>query len=142
MPSVISFIHGALGRMALGACVVFAVATVVMPIATALAVGLTYVDADNGENNAANLAPPTAITFPADTDDGLWGYRSDGGAAAPGAVFKSVFEAAGGTAAEDVPEISQTISGLTPNTSYDVYVAYWQGAQAGFNWNVRAGFTS
>ena len=110
----------------------------------AQAIGLTYVDADDGINGPTNLSPLSAIrlTEPPLSNDGLWNYRSDGGVVGAGGFFKSVYEASGGTTTEDVPEITQTVSSLTPNTSYDVYVAYWQGAQASHNWNVRAGFTS
>jgi hypothetical protein len=113
-----------------------------VPMGAALAIGLTYVDADNGENFAPNLSPSSAIATAAEPSDNLWGQRSDGGASAPDAPFHSVFEAGGGTAGENVPQIVQTISNLTPNAFYDVYVAYWQGAAAESNWNVRAGFSA
>ncbi len=111
------------------------------------AVGLVYVDAINDDDLLtgtfgpnANLAPQSAFST-GFTPDSLWGYRSALGAESP--TFSRYIWEAGGTAAgsnvEDAPEITQTLSGLTPNANYDVYVAYWS---SGANWGVRAGFTS
>jgi hypothetical protein len=96
----------------------------------ASAQGLTYVDAD--DFFAPNLSPLSAIdsanpTAPVGTDN-KWGYRSLGTAS-------TVFESASGQ--EDSPELTQTISGLTPGASYDVYVAYWTDGDE--NWTIRAG---
>jgi len=117
-------------------------ALTVLEDASAHAAGLAYVDADDGVNGAGNLSLLANIDVNQSvSNDGLWGYRSDGGVNGPGAVFRSVYEASGGATAEDAAQITQTLSGLGGNTSYDVYVVYWQGAQGNFDWNVRAGFT-
>lgn len=121
------------------------VATTTLCTSTSWAVGLTYVDADDGVNiPGGNLAPLAAIrlTEPAVSNDDLWNFRSDGGVVSAGGIFKNVYEASGGTTTEDAPEITQTLSGLSANAFYDVYAVYWQGAQPSHNWNVRAGFTS
>ena len=135
------YLNPPLPRLAHIVCAAVAMTLAIMPTGGALGIGLTYVDADNGENFSPNLSPSSAITATPNSADNLWGNRNDGGAAAPSGPFHSVFEA-GSTAAENVPQISQAISGLVPNASYDVYVAYWQGAEAESNWNVRAGFSS
>ena len=80
--------------------------------------GLTYVDADDGVNGAANLSPLASIniTEPPVSNDNIWNYRSDGGVVNSGSFLRSVYEASGGTTAEDVPEIVQTLTGLADNT--------------------------
>ncbi len=115
---------------------------------TAGAVGLVYVDAyDNlgtppgspyfsGAQNlfAASGAFEDAIdafgSASSNFTDGKWGYRLTG-FGAEGTIYE--------TANESAPEIYQVITGLTPNASYDVYVAYWSNAA---NWGIRAGATS
>lgn len=101
----------------------------------ALAVGLTYVDADDGfVTGTPNLAPLAVINSLAAPDaDDKWEFREF-------AAGGSIFEAS--VAVEDAPEITQTLSGLTPGVSYDVYVAYWTSTDAGGDWPIRAGFTS
>jgi hypothetical protein len=112
------------------------------------AVGLVYVDAINDDDSLtgtfgpnANLAPQAAFSV-GFTPDNFWGYRSAIGAESP--TFSRYIWEAGGTTAgsnvEDAPEITQTIGGLTPSASYDVYVAYW--SSNGANWGVRAGFAT
>src|SRR5687768_13901711 len=91
--------------------------------------GLTYLDADE---LAGNLTPLTAIdsngTSTTAGTDNVWGFRPLGAAS-------TIYESAVG--AEDSPELTQNISGLTPNASYDVYVAYWTDGDE--NWTIRAG---
>jgi hypothetical protein len=118
--------------------------------ATAGAVGLVYVDAvddlgaipgspyvtGNEQNLFAASGGPLsdaldAIGGGANYTDGKWGYR-DAGFGARGTIYE--------TANESAPEIYQVITGLTPNASYDVYVAYW--SSEGGNWAIRAGATS
>lgn len=95
----------------------------------AFAQGLTYVDADEiGFSGPANLTPLTAIDSNAFVNnDSKWGFR-------PLGAGLTVYESSG---IEDAPELTQKITGLTPGTSYDVYVAYWTDADE--NWTIRAG---
>jgi hypothetical protein len=107
---------------------------------------LVYVDALDQLNGAAqnifkndgsdleDSAPFTALDpFLATNSDALWGYRPEGAAAN---AFTSVYE----SQLEDAPELQVRItSGLTPNASYDVYVAYWSDQT---DWGIRAGFNS
>jgi hypothetical protein len=98
----------------------------------AAAAGLNYVDAD--EAFAMNLTPQSAInSSESDNTDNLWGFRAFG-------AGNTVFESGNGTALEDSPQLTQTISGLTPGTNYDVYVVYWTDGDE--NWAVRAGTTA
>jgi hypothetical protein len=115
---------------------------------SAFAVGLTYVDGSDNlalpANNPYTTTPQNL--FAADGgplenaldafgsassvfDDGKWGYRTNG-FGARGTIYE---------ASEDAPEIYQLLTGLTPNASYDVYVAYWSSTG---NWGLRAGPTS
>lgn len=112
------------------------------------AVGLTYVDGSDDlplpGNNPYSTTPqnlfaadggPLSDALDAiggDTSnfgDGKWGYRSNG-FGARGTIYE---------ASEDAPEIYQLLTGLTPNASYDVYVAYWSTSG---DWGLRAGPTS
>ncbi len=61
----------------------------------------------------------------------LWGSRADFGA------NSTVYES---SVAEDSPELTQTITGLTPGASYDVYGVYWSDQDE--NWTLRAGVAS
>jgi hypothetical protein len=71
--------------------------------------------------------------FTATVSDNIWGYRPEA-AAANG--IASVYE----SQTEDAQELQVRItSGLTPNASYDVYVAYWSDQT---DWGIRAGFAS
>ncbi len=92
-----------------------------------LAVGLNYVDA----NDFTNLTPAAAIdsfgTMAA--PDNLWDIRTDFG------LGLTVFEAIG----EDVPQLTQKISGLTPGKNYDVYGVFTTDDDE--NWTLRAGLT-
>lgn len=106
-------------------CVAIAALFAVSSAGIAFAQGLTYVDADD---LSGNLTPLTAIDSVTNVNnDSKWGYRPLGAAL-------TVFESSG---IEDAPELTQKISGLTPGTSYDVYVAYWSDADE--NWTIRAG---
>jgi len=115
--------------------------------------GLVYVDANDdfvadasqpdgfrfGPN--ANLAPEAAFDQSAavNRNDGLWHLRDGLGADGPSGRF--VWEATGnvqaGDTGENVPLVTQTISGLTVGASYKVYAAYW--SSAGESWPIRAG---
>ncbi len=92
------------------------------------AAGLTYVDAQAGVDttpqSAFELANTSMLTL------GLWDLRVF---AANGTIYEA-------TASETVPEITQTLTGLTASANYDVYVVYWIDAAA--NWTIRAGFSS
>ena len=88
--------------------------------------GLTYLDADE---LSGNLTPVSAIdSNMAVATDNKWGFRALGAA-------NTVFESAVG--AEDSPELTQRISGLTAGANYDVYVAYWTDGDE--NWTIRSG---
>src|SRR5258705_11457376 len=92
-------------------------------------VGLTYVDGD--PENALNVTPQTAFGTTSVDNDNLWGKRIDFGA-------NSTVWQSGVT--EDSPELTQTISGLNPGSSYDVYAVYWTDNDE--NWSINTGLTS
>jgi hypothetical protein len=99
----------------------------------AAAQGLTYVEADDFVS--PNLTPSAGgpLSDALDSNmavgtDNKWGFRALG-------AGSTVYESAVGL--EDSPELIQTISGLTPGSSYDVYVAYWTDGDE--NWAIRAG---
>jgi hypothetical protein len=109
--------------------------------------GLNYVDANaNPFAGTVNIGPDTAfvLTTPPTTPpeiqpgvDNKWFGRSvstNGAIAAGGQVYEA------GVGAEDAPEVVQTITGLTPGTSYDLYAAYWTDDDE--NWTLRAGVAS
>jgi hypothetical protein len=107
--------------------------------------GLTYVEgvdqlggaqqnifrADGGDINTA--LDPNQLANGSVPGNNLWNYR-DEGVPDPSGTFATIYE----SIQEDSPELRQQISGLTANTMYDVYVAYWSD---GADWGVRAGFT-
>ena len=90
-----------------------------------LAVGLNYVDADD----FTNLTPASAIdSFGSMAEpDNLWDVRQDFG------LGFTVFQAAG----EDAPQLTQKVTGLVPNKSYDVYGVFVTDDDE--NWTLRAG---
>jgi hypothetical protein len=92
----------------------------------AMGVGLTYVDGD--PEFSSNVGPLSAFAAANSGTDNFWGKRTDFGASS------IVWESA---AAEDSPEIVQTITGLTPGNSYDVYGVFWSDNDE--NWAMRAG---
>jgi hypothetical protein len=101
----------------------------------AFAQGLVYVEGLDQLNGAQqNMFPATAIDPNAATNsDSLWGFRPEGAAFGG---FATVYE----SQLENAPELQVSItSGLTPNASYDVYVAYWSDQS---DWGIRAGFGS
>jgi hypothetical protein len=94
----------------------------------ARAVGLVYVDADP---IGGNIGPQAAFeTSKMDTGN-LWGIRSDFGA-------NSTVHESG--VSEDSPELTQTLTNLTPGASYDVYGVYWSDQDE--NWPLRVGLAS
>ena len=78
-----------------------------------------------------NIVPGDAFEAPQVNNSNLWGGRTGFGASST--IFESGL-------VEDSPELTQTISGLTPGNSYDVYGVYWTDQDE--NWSVRAGLTS
>lgn len=112
--------------------------------------GLIYQDADDGFIGAANLSNLDDITdFDFFVNDDLWAPRPSGPDTADGfGADGTVFVAGDGRSdaitepmnAEDVPVITQTLTGLTPNTNFDVYVVYWSATNA--DWSIRAGSSS
>jgi hypothetical protein len=100
-------------------------------INTGFAVGLTYVDANaNPFGGDINLAGD-AFALSSNAVDQHWGLRAFG---AGGSIYES-----GGAGAEDAPEITQTVTGLTPGTSYDMYAVFWSSDASAANWMQRAG---
>ncbi|HEX4412313.1 MAG TPA: PEP-CTERM sorting domain-containing protein [Lacipirellulaceae bacterium] len=97
-------------------------------IQRASAVGLVYVDADP---LGGNVGPLTAFESPKSDTSNLWGSRADFGS------NSTLYES---SVAEDSPEITQTLTGLTPGASYDVYAVYWSDQDE--NWTIRAGIAS
>ncbi|MCC7475814.1 MAG: PEP-CTERM sorting domain-containing protein [Pirellulales bacterium] len=93
------------------------------------AVGLVYVDADP---ILPNIAPGAAFVSSTSSTDNLWAARTGYGAA------QTIFESIDMT--EDAPELVQTISGLTPGNTYDVYGVYWSDEDE--NWSLNAGMSS
>ncbi len=94
----------------------------------AQAVGLVYVEADPF---SGNISPVEAIESPQVNDSNLWGGRT--GFGANSTIFESGIS-------EDSPELTQTITGLTPGNSYNVYGVYWTDQDE--NWSLSAGLTS
>ncbi len=91
----------------------------------ASAQGLTYVDADD---LAGNFGPLAAVNSGAAVaDDLLWGYRAFG---ANNTLFESGIT-------EDSPTLNQTLTGLTPGKSYDLYGVFWTDKDE--NWTMQAG---
>jgi hypothetical protein len=114
---------------------------------------LIYLDAQDDFGANPNLSSGDPATYPnltsispgdgvlndqsAISDDDKWGFRAFGSGG-------NIYEA-GGAARPNPPggvetarPLKQTISGLDPLTSYDVYVAYWSNND---DWAVGAGFT-
>jgi hypothetical protein len=88
--------------------------------------------ADGGDINTAldpNLSENAQVP-----GNNIWNYRGEG-VPEPLGGFATIYE----SIQEDSPELRQLITGLAPNTSFDVYVAYWSDAT---DWGVRAGFAS
>src|SRR4051812_19805594 len=79
----------------------------------AKAVGLVYVDADP---LGGNIVPLAAFESPRADGSNLWGSRADFGS------NSTVYESG---VTENSPELTQTITNLTPGNSYDVYGVYW-----------------
>jgi hypothetical protein len=107
--------------------------------------GLIYVDADDGFfSGTPNIRAADPNLTLADVydinqsldDDNKWGFRNFG---ANGSVITSANGAVLGVF-ENAPEIVQTVSGLTPGVSYDMYAVYWSGEA--FSWGIRAGLSS
>lgn len=103
----------------------------------------TYVDAQHtvpGTNGYTTLADGSPFTpepeSPAPlSDDNLWVERDNGGAGfGNGTVYES-----NGTGGEDAPRLATIITGLAPNTVYQVYGNFWS-AGGSQSWRLRAGF--
>lgn len=99
----------------------------------ASAQGLTYVDADD---LTGNFGPLSAVNSGAAVaDDLLWGFRVPTAASpdpfgANGTVFESGIT-------ENSPTLNQTLTGLTPGKSYDLYGVFWTDWDE--NWTMQAG---
>jgi hypothetical protein len=101
---------------------------------TAQAIGLVYVDADDGfVTGSPNISPLSAVDSLSTLRDNRWGYRAFGSEAT---IFESSINADPGD--EDSPELTLTLDasdGLVSSSSYDVYVAYW--SSTGANWSIK-----
>ncbi len=102
-----------------------------------LAQGLVYQDADDGFFGGGNLSTVSgaplsdaldSIAFA--NDDDKWGTRE----------FSTDGVALQSWPTEDAPELIQTLSGLTPGSSYDIYAVFWTANSE--YWGVRAGLSS
>jgi hypothetical protein len=95
-----------------------------------VAAQLIYVDATAG----GNTTPASAFLAGSNNGaaDNLWTLRT------PFASGGTAYQAGDGANGENAPELTTTISGLTPNTLYSFYVHFWDAA----TWPIRAGFTS
>lgn len=89
--------------------------------------GVTYVDA-----SLMNTTPGSAFAT-TNLDDNLWGPRT--GVASGSTVFQS-----GDGNGENAPEITTTLTGLTPLATYRVYAHFWDAAGGTEAWSLRAGF--
>jgi MYXO-CTERM domain-containing protein len=109
---------------------------------------LTYVEAvdqlsPGSQNIFSNTGGPITETTHLDPnasangevpDNNLWNYRDEG---VPFGGFSTIYESIG----ENSPELQVRItSGLTPGSSYDIYVAHWSPDVV--DYGVRAGFAS
>jgi PEP-CTERM motif len=96
------------------------------------AVGLNYVDTEADPSFGANATPDSAFDYlnTATSSTNLqWDLRVF-------ATNGTIWEAA---ANEAVPEVTQTLTGLTPSANYDVYVVYWSDVN---DWTIQAGIAS
>lgn len=111
-----------------------AVVALIVGGSNAQAIGLVYVDADDGFVTATpNLSPLSAIDSLGSDLDNQWGYRGFGSDAT---IFESSINANPG--AEDSPELTLTLDtshGLTSGGSYDIFVAYW--SSTGADWSIK-----
>jgi hypothetical protein len=129
-----NFAESLIRRLMVGVTTLAAIATL-YAVPSARAQGLVYVEGlDQLNGSQQNMFPSTAIDPNAATNsDSLWGFRPEGAAFGG---FATVYE----SQLENAPELQVSItSGLTPNASYDVYVAYWSDQT---EWGIRAGFAS
>ena len=102
------------------------------------AVGLVYVEADDGFSGVANLSPLSAINSLQSLVDNQWGYRAFGSNAV---VFESSTTANPGS--EDSPQLTMALNasnGLVAGNSYDIYVAYWSSTSQ--DWTIQASLPS
>ncbi|WP_146561308.1 hypothetical protein [Posidoniimonas corsicana] len=105
--------------------------------------GLTYVDADDGFFSlSTNVSPLSAfeLSGSVNSTDNLWHLR-EVPAYEDTTGVQFLYEATGNSAegGEDVPEVMQTISGLTSGVSYDLYAVYWTNGES---WVIQTGTTS
>ncbi len=103
------------------------VAVLIAACALPARAAVTYVDA-----SLTNTTPGSAFAA-TNADDNLWGPRT--GLASGSTVFQS-----GDGNGEDTPEITTTLTGLSPNATYRVYAHFWDAAGGTEAWSLRAGF--
>lgn len=92
----------------------------------------TYVDATDTSSGNTTLSDGT----PFDANDGTggttWRQRDNVAFGSGGTVFEGV---------EPSPTIVTTLTGLTPGTSYEIVVHFWDPDSDVEDWNIQAGFT-
>lgn len=96
------------------------------------AAGLTYVDAN--DLPPANLTPASALNgaggTPVNTDN-LWHIRTAFGAGST--IWESGLS-------ENSPTLTESITGLTPGTNYDLYAVFWTDKDE--NWTIQSGLSA
>ncbi|NWK55595.1 BNR-4 repeat-containing protein [Verrucomicrobiaceae bacterium N1E253] len=98
----------------------------------------TYVDA-NSSNTQAIDGTPNPWSTTATTSDALWRFRAGFGFDVAG--NNGIYEKDGASGGYgDAAMLVTTITGLTPNTEYAVYVNFLSASNA--NWQLQAGLTS
>src|SRR5688572_12232314 len=111
------------------------IALAVCTVAPGFAQGLRYQDADELTIDPAlgrpNVQPVSAFksALPVVDNDNLWQYR-DFGVGAPS--LPTVYQSG---VSENSPMLTQTLTGLTPSQSYDLYAVYWTDEDE--NWTIR-----
>ncbi len=99
---------------------------------------ITYVDADATNTQAAG-GTPSPFSTTSITSDNLWRFRSGFGFDVAG--NNGIYEKDGATGGYgDAAMLETTISGLSPNTEYAVYINFLSANNA--SWRLYAGFES
>ena len=86
-----------------------------------------YLDATSGASGNTSLADGSLFSPPLNGTTGTdnnWEQRTVFGSSG------NIFESGGENVTEDAPELRTLITGLTPGTSYSVYVNFWDPTSA------------
>ncbi len=98
---------------------------------------LTYLDAATGAGGNTTLSNGAAFSPPVNGSNGSdnqWELRTN--LASHGTVLES-----GGETGEDAPGLKTTLTGLAPNSLYDLTVLFWDASGGVEDWNIRAGLS-